>query len=213
MSDTSTSGAAGYNGESIISVDRVTALQSEWTRRLHEDESPIRLEPPWRLIESNHRMNFAIWHAEDAARRDDLGAERVRDAKRLIDRSNQARNDAIEEIDEWIAARLPHANPDASLHSETPGMMIDRLSILALKLYHMEEEAERGSADAAHREACARRAEIILTQRNDLRDCLDMLFRQLARGERAFRLYRQFKMYNDPTLNPEIYLHVPKAKP
>jgi hypothetical protein len=150
-------------------------------------------------------MNFDLWHEEDVARRDDLPAERIRDAKRAIDRLNQRRNDAVERIDEWILGTIPNLDPGSPLHSETAGMIVDRLSILSLKLFHMEIEAGRESAEATHRERCQAKASTLATQRSDLTACLDSLLVDLQAGRRQFRLYRQFKMYNDPMLNPQLY--------
>ena len=155
-------------------------------------------------------MNFDLWHEEDIARRDDVDSDRIRQAKRTIDKCNQARNDAMEQIDGWIENQL-QTEPSqtnaasATLHSETPGMMIDRLSILALKEFHMLEEANRESADDAHRQRCAHKADVIKEQRADLQECLRLLIGHLEKGERRFKLYRQFKMYNDATLNPQLY--------
>ena len=161
------------------------------------------------LVEANHRHNFELWHEEDIARRDDLGAERVTQAKRAIDRSNQARNDVIEQIDRHLAEELAPPSDGVPFNSETPGMIIDRLSILALKHYHMDEEAERGDASEDHRSTCRNKLAIIERQTGDLALALDQLLQGVAAGTRSFRVYHQFKMYNDPTLNPELR----KAKP
>ncbi|HLK58760.1 MAG TPA: DUF4254 domain-containing protein [Chthonomonadaceae bacterium] len=188
-----------------LRAERITALQQTWTHQWHDAATPPEGETPRSQIEQNHRMNFALWHEEDIARRDDLGAERIRQAKRTIDRCNQSRNDAVEQIDAWIAEQLPSRTEPPPVHSETPGMMIDRLSILALKQYHMAEEVQRETADEAHRQQCRIKLERIQCQLADLRDCLEILLQQLVRGERTFKLYKQFKMYNDPALNPQLY--------
>src|SRR5258708_5548210 len=123
-----------------LRAEHITAFQREWTCRWHDAPTSVEADSLWNRIEQNHRMNFALCRGEEIARRDDLGPERVRDAKRTIDRCNQARNDAVERIDLWILEQLPPAPRGTPLHSETPGMMVDRLSILTLKLYHMGEE-------------------------------------------------------------------------
>lgn len=105
------------------------------------------------------------------------------------------------------AAGLP--NPQAELHSETPGLMIDRLSILALKIYHTREETCRENAPDGHVERCAERLAVLEQQRADLAGCLDGLWNQILAGKRRFKLYRQLKMYNDPALNPAIYGKLP----
>jgi hypothetical protein len=128
--------------------------------------------------------------------------------KRRIDTTNQLRNDLAEQLDgallDWLSSRqLP--SPAAPLHSESPGLMIDRLSILALKIYHTREEAERRIAPAGHSLRNRDRLAILEEQRTDLARCLDSLWRDTLAGTRRFKLYRQLKMYNDPTLNPAIY--------
>ena len=128
--------------------------------------------------------------------------------KRRIDRTNQQRNDLAEELDrvllDHLAARgLPE--PSAPLHSESPGLIIDRLSILALKIYHTREEADRRDAPPDHAERNRSRLATLDEQRTDLAGCLDALWRETLAGTRRFKIYRQLKMYNDPTLNPAIY--------
>ncbi len=158
-----------------------------------------------RLVEENHLRNFCIWHEEDVARRRDLPPERIVEAKRAIDRFNQERNDFIERMDELLAVEFTAASPDVPLHSESPGMIVDRLSILALKEYHMQEESLRSTATEEHRRTCAEKLAVIQRQRADLTGCLQSLLDDLRTGRRRFTLYRQFKMYNDPALNPELY--------
>lgn len=188
-----------------LKVEDIVRFHAETTAKWHEASTPSRGELPWPHIHENHRMNFELWHEEDIARRDDLGPERVRQAKRTIDRCNQARNDAVEQIDIWLFAQLPPvalANPQ---HSETPGMIIDRLSILSLKIYHMRLEALREDAAAEHREKCRAKLAILETQAHDLQNCLASLLSDLETGARHFKLYRQLKMYNDASLNPQLY--------
>ena len=188
-----------------LNVEEIVRQQAAWTEQWHQGPTPPAEGRPWTALERNHRMNFDLWHEEDVARRDDLGVERVRQAKRTIDRCNQARNDAVEEIDVWLLEQLPPAPSTCPLHSETPGMILDRLSILALKLYHMRLEAERDSASEEHRLKCRRRCLILEEQSHDLRACLGDLLDQLQTGQRRCKLYRQLKMYNDASLNPELY--------
>lgn len=186
-------------------VDEITRLHAGLTERWHETDTALRTDLPWSAIEHNHRMNFNLWHEEDIARRDDLGLERVRDSKRAIDRCNQARNDAIEQFDVWLLDQLPRPNPNSPLHSETPGMITDRLSILSLKIYHMRIEAVRGSATEEHRNKCVVKCGILEEQLRDIGECLRSLLGELQAGTRRFKLYRQFKMYNDVSMNPQLY--------
>ena len=156
-----------------------------------------------------HQANFQLWHEEDKARDLSAADAQVAAVKRSIDRINQQRNDRIEQCDAlalgFLATlHLPRAG--APLHSETPGLMLDRLSILTLKLYHTQEEISRPAAPAGHAERNQQRLEILLGQRKDLAGCLDDLWQAVLLGERRFKLYRQLKMYNDPALNPVVYL-------
>ena len=189
----------------LVNADEIVQLQMEWTQRWHEAPTPPKIVEPWAAIERNHRMNFDLWHAEDVARRDDLDPESMRDAKRTIDRCNQSRNDAIEQFDVWLLGQLPPVRPNAPLHSETPGMIIDRLSILSLKLYHMRIEAARESATGEHRRKCTARCAILEEQAHDLKSCLEILLVEFQKDTRRFKLYRQLKMYNDASLNPQLY--------
>lgn len=158
------------------------------------------------LVEENHAFNYQLWHAEDRARRDDLGADFVYQAKREIDYCNQQRNNRMEAMDEYLFHSLkPAPSTHCPVHSETPGMMIDRLSILALKAFHMAIQTQRDDVDAHHRENCQKKLTVIEAQQNQLQTCLEHLVQEIEAKSRTFRVYHQFKMYNDPQLNPELY--------
>jgi len=168
------------------------------------------------LVARQHQANFELWHIEDEARMPGAADAELAGVKRRVDATNQRRNDLAEQLDrillDWLASRsLP--NPDAPLHSESPGLMIDRLSILALKIYHTREEAERADAPAGHAERNRERLAILEEQRADLAGCLDSLWRETLAGTRRFKLYRQLKMYNDPDLNPAVYRKLVKEQP
>jgi hypothetical protein len=190
----------------------ITRMQDESTEAWHLSLPPER-DPTYVLAElamAQHRANFDLWHEEDKARDPNASDTEIAAVKRSIDRLNQHRNDLIEKIDLKFLSLLDdvmRSSPDAPLHSETPGMMIDRLSILALKIFHTREQAERAEAGDAHRRRNLQRLEILLEQRSDLAAALDALLRNAASGRRRFKLYRQMKMYNDPELNPAIYKH------
>ena len=211
----------------MVSAAEIVALQDRLTREWHGptnaagDES-VSARPgsgrigssggaggEWlKLVAQQHKANFDLWHIEDEARTPGASDANIADVKRRIDRTNQMRNDLVEELDRtiqnWIEERgLP--NPAAPLHSESPGLMIDRLSILALKIYHTQEEAKRSDAPAGHAERNRERLAILEEQRADLAGCLDALWRETLAGTRRFKVCRPMKMYNDPALNPTIY--------
>ena len=197
-----------------ISAGHLTAAQDDATALWHNDASPLpdETDTPESLALRLHRANFDLWHEEDKARDPHATAEAIAQEKHNIDRFNQQRNDLVQAFDQLLldalhAVSLP--NPDAPLNSETPGLMLDRLSILALKIYHTHEEIERGEREsnvpAHHAERNRERHAQLLEQRADLAGCLDALWAQVLSGERRFKLYRQLKMYNDPTLNPVLY--------
>ena len=160
------------------------------------------------LADLHRQDHLDLWHIEDEARAPGATEAELADVKRRIDTTNQLRNDLAEQLDRmllnWLQARaLP--NPEAPLHSESPGLIIDRLSILALKIYHTHAEAERADAPAGHAERNRARLAILQEQRSDLAGCLEALWVETLNGSRRFKLYLQMKMYNDPDLNPAIY--------
>jgi hypothetical protein len=164
-------------------------------------------EGVWRYIELNHRYNSLLWDEEDLARRKEVPNSAIAANKRAIDTYNQKRNDATEKIDEALLGRLAKVIPatDAWHNSETAGSIIDRLSILALKVYAMRLQSERSDAMPEHVATCREKLERLIIQRANLQRCLDTLLVQAAEGRAFWRIYRQFKMYNDPALNPYLY--------
>lgn len=145
------------------------------------------------------------WHLEDLIRPDDVDPAYALQLKRRIDRSNQHRTDLVERIDDHYMMLFKDVAllPDAVLNTETPAWAVDRLSILALKIYHFSIEANRG--DSEHRAKCQTKLDTLLTQREDLSSAIDQLIADLAAGRKRMKLYRQMKMYNDPSLNPSLY--------
>jgi hypothetical protein len=194
FADVASSAIRGFHDERVAAA--------EWT------SAPQRYtDGAWQWIEANHRFNTQLWDEEDKARRKDVDDAAIAANKRAIDGFNQQRNDAIERIDETLLARLARVTlaTDALQNSETAGAIIDRLSILALKIFHMDAQTRRTDARPDHIAKCFDRLERLQLQRTDLARSLDLLFEQAGEGKAYWRVYRQFKMYNDPNLNPYLY--------
>jgi hypothetical protein len=204
----------------MLSAEQIVEQQDRETRVWHqlaaEAAGPATApqtmaETDWlRQVRRQHQANFELWHIEDEARVPGASDAEIASVKRRIDPINQRRNDLAEGLDRALLAWLePRGLPNAAaeLHSETPGLMIDRLSILALKIFHTREEAERADAPPGHAERNRARLAILEEQRGDLAGCLDALWSEILGGTRRFKLYRQLKMYNDPSLNPAVYAH------
>jgi hypothetical protein len=192
-----------------LAVATIDALLTHLVAHWHDFEVEHSEEGLRGRICDLHRFNFLLWHEEDIARSPHVTDGRIAQVKRAIDRYNQARNDAIEKVDDCLIAQLVArgivAGPDAPAATETPGAAIDRLSILELRRYHMREQAERRDATEEHRAKAAGRLEILDLQREHLIAALDRLLGEIFAGERPLRVFRQMKMYNDPSLNPYLY--------
>ena len=147
------------------------------------------------------------WHLEDLIRDPEINPVEALALKRRIDKSNQDRTDLVEMIDSYFLDLYKEVKPlpDATINTETPAWAIDRLSILALKIYHMERETERTDVDEAHREACRRKLDVLLTQQKDLSKAIEELLEDIEAGRKYMKTYKQMKMYNDPALNPVLY--------
>lgn len=191
----------------MLEPDRILTLHDEATAQWHADDSasPATQSSFHTLLLAQHRTNFELWHLEDAARDRLASPLAVAQVKTSIDRVNQRRNDLVEQIDSLLLTQAGEQNNAAPLHSETPGLIIDRLSILALKIYHTREEIERKGAGTDHPARNGERFAVLSVQRSDLAGCLQLLWQEVLAGSRRFKLYRQLKMYNDPTLNPVLY--------
>ena len=147
------------------------------------------------------------WHLEDIIRDPQIDPAEALLIKRRIDRSNQDRTDLVEQIDSWLRDKYKDVKvkSDARINTESPAWAIDRLSILALKIYHMKERVERKDADASHREKCAAKLDILLQQQVDLGTAINQLLEDIAAGVKYMKVYKQMKMYNDPETNPVLY--------
>ena len=167
---------------------------------------PLAEDSVWFWVAANHRHNCQLWGEEDQARRRDVPDADIVGNKRAIDANNQARNDAIERMDEHILTRLNAVTlrPDAWFNSETAGSIIDRLSIVSLKILNMGKLAADPAKDEALRAEAAQKVARLHEQRDDLAFCFDQLLGGYAEGRCYYRIYRQFKMYNDPRLNPYL---------
>lgn len=198
----------------MIDVATITGLHRITVRRWHQQEIDNPYDGFLGIVCRQHEQNFRLWHEEDIARSRDVGDERIAQVKRNIDQYNQQRNDLIESIDDALIAIMAQAgiraSAEARQHTETPGSAIDRLSILSLRMYHMQEQADREDADQAHRDRVMAKLRVCQEQYRDLSRSLELLVDDLASGRARLKIYRQFKMYNDPTLNPHLYA---KKKP
>lgn len=147
------------------------------------------------------------WHLEDIIRDPDIDPVAALALKRRIDRSNQDRTDMVEEFDTYFREKYKDVDvsPDATINTESPAWALDRLSILALKIYHMQAETSRDDADSAHRSRCAAKLDVLTEQRADLISAIDRLLDDIAAGQKYMKVYRQMKMYNDPDTNPVLY--------
>ena len=181
-------------------------------------QPPAPAPAPWDWIAANHRFNSLLWAEEDLARRTTVAAAEIAANKRAIDGFNQARNDATERVDELLLVALGLVDevsarsdtpvstvaPGARLNSETAGSIIDRMSIMALKAHAMAWQTGRQDVEAAHREASRIKLARLQQQRRDLGQCLDALLADCQTGRAYFKVYRQFKMYNDARFNPAL---------
>jgi hypothetical protein len=190
-------------------VVQIAELHRETVVRWHADAPDRAYEGLLATVCRQHQFNYWLWHEEDIARSPDVPDKRIAAVKRAIDRFNQQRNDSIEKIDEALIALLategvlPRA--DARLNTETPGSAIDRLSIMALRIYHLEEQMSRTDIDAIQRGKVEERLERCRIQQADLSQSLAELLDDIWSGRKLLKVYRQMKMYNDPTLNPYLY--------
>ena len=159
------------------------------------------------VLYAKNRIDAVQWHLEDIIRDPNIDPVAALALKRRIDASNQDRTDMVEELDSWLRDKYAdvHVLPDATINTESPAWALDRLSILALKIYHMDLEAHRPDDDDAHRAQCAGKLDILLQQRADLISAINALIEDIAAGRKYMKVYRQMKMYNDEDTNPVLY--------
>ncbi|MCB1175499.1 MAG: DUF4254 domain-containing protein [Leptospiraceae bacterium] len=159
------------------------------------------------LLLRKNWIDTVQWHLEDIIRKPENSGPEIQKLKQRIDASNQDRTDIVEQIDDRFVEYFSKFTPpaDARLNSETPAWVIDRLSILALKIYHMREQTIRQDVDQDHIQSCEQKLNVLLEQRRDLSQSLDELLDDIEKGKRKMKVYRQMKMYNDKNLNPALY--------
>lgn len=178
-----------------------------------KDNIDAQIDNPYRsgsfeaILYSKNWVDAVQWHLEDIIRDPEIDPKEALELKRRIDRSNQVRTDMVEDIDTWMRERYKDikVSDDATINTESPAWALDRLSILALKIWHMREQAERKDVDEAHLERSKARLEILLEQRMDLSLAIDQLLADIEAGRKYMKVYRQMKLYNDPSTNPVLY--------
>ena len=170
-------------------------------------KNPFENESLERLLYAKNWIDTVQWHLEDIIRDENIDPTEALKIKRRIDSSNQQRTDLVEFIDSWFLQKYENfaPNSDAKINSETPAWAVDRLSILALKVYHMSLEANRTSADEEHRQKCSDKLNVLLEQKKDLSEAIDQLIFDIENGKVKMKVYKQMKMYNDESLNPVLY--------
>ena len=159
------------------------------------------------LLYKKNWIDTVQWHYEDIIRDPKINPDTGMDIKRKIDKSNQDRTEMVEYIDSYFLNKYSNVMPkeNASINSESPAWALDRLSILVLKIYHMDEEFRREGAGEEHKKSCKIKLDILIEQRKDLGDAIDLLLNDIATGEKKMKVYKQMKMYNDESLNPILY--------
>lgn len=159
------------------------------------------------LLYQKNWIDTVQWHLEDIIRSPTIRPDELVAVKRRIDQSNQDRTDTVEQIDSWFSDLFRTITPKAGarMNSETPAWLLDRMSILQLKIYHFREQVDRESVSDEHRQKAQQKLNVLLEQEGDLAQCFDELIEDIQTGNRYMKVYRQMKMYNDPTLNPVLY--------
>jgi uncharacterized protein DUF4254 len=193
----------------MISLESITGLHRDCIARWHQEPIDNPNDGVMKIICEQLSYNYRLWHEEDKARSPTASDAEIAQVKRAIDKLNQQRNDWIEKLDDWITEELARRNvvapQSAPQNTETLGSSIDRLSILALRIYHLIEQRDRADASPEHRESVARKLAIALAQHDDLSRAAQQLADDLFAGRKRHKTYRQLKMYNDPSLNPYLY--------
>lgn len=200
----------------MIDVREIIDLHASTVDLWHQQEISNPYSGFLQAVCQQHSFNFLLWHEEDIARSPNVGDAQIAAVKRAIDGYNQKRNDGIEALDAFLLRELESLGIQPQLgakqNTETPGSTIDRLSILSLRRYHMQEQADRADASEEHRAKARSRLEVLAEQHRDLSNSLAELLEDIFAGRKRLKVYFQFKMYNDPTLNPYLYQQNPAPK-
>lgn len=159
------------------------------------------------LLYAKNWIDTVQWHLEDIIRLPEINPVEALQIKRRIDKSNQDRTDMVEKMDDYFLDQFKGVTPKSSakINSETPAWLLDRMSILLLKIYHMKEQTERKDASPEHIAKCKAKLDVLLEQRSDMQLAFDQLMEDIKSGDRKMKVYRQMKMYNDASLNPMLY--------
>ncbi|MDE6045917.1 MAG: DUF4254 domain-containing protein [Alistipes sp.] len=178
-----------------------------WDDVDHPIENPYEKGTLDHLLYHKNWIDTVQWHLEDIIRNPEIDPVEALAIKRRIDRSNQERTDMVEYVDSYLLEKYKEVvpAPDARLNTETPAWAVARLSILALKIYHMKQETLRTDVDESHRAACQKKLDVLLTQQVDLSQAIEELIEEIEAGRKYMKTYKQMKMYNDPALNPVLY--------
>ena len=197
----------------MTSNDYIQIFQKSIKDYHRNDHVDTRINNPYpsesleHLLYLKNWIDTVQWHLEDIIRNPDIDVYEALKIKRRIDNSNQHRTDVVEFIDSWFIQKFKNITPlpNATINTESPAWAIDRLSILELKIYHMEIEATRTGASEEHRQACKAKLQTLIMQRHDLSNAIDQLLLDIKEGRKYMKAYKQMKMYNDESLNPVLY--------
>lgn len=187
--------------------DRSVADYHNFDNIDHPVDNPYPEQSLEGILYGKNWVDAVQWHLEDIIRDPQIDPVEALALKRRIDRSNQVRTDMVEDIDTWMREKYKdvEVSPDATINTESPAWALDRLSILALKIWHMREQVQRSDADQQHIAKCQAKLDVLLEQRRDLSSAIDQLLTDIAEGRKFMKVYRQMKMYNDPATNPVLY--------
>ncbi len=196
-----TKGANAIFAEVIEKYHVIDSVDQEFSNPYDKNEDLLN-----HLLYRKCWIDTVQWHYEDIIRDPNIEPVAALTLKRKIDASNQDRTDMVEYIDSYFLEKYKDVTPkpDATINTESPAWGVDRLSILALKIYHMKEEATRANATDAHRAACQKKLDVLLEQRVDLSTAIDTLLHDIEKGDKYMKVYKQMKMYNDDELNPVL---------